>query len=166
MFRRAVAVAVLCAVVPGCFTAQSKKLRYTADGAVAAMGAYALTAAALPCDPSTIGCTNDLRMTLAVIGAMELLLGASLIISTAMWDPNAVEVTPPPEPTTIPDAASIPAPATSNPELRQLTFQASVAARVGQCAAVQTIARRVATIDVDYREHGFASDARVAGCLP
>ena len=158
---------MLCAVVPGCFTSQSKKLRYAADGAVAAMGAYALTAAALPCDPNTIGCSNDLRGTLAAIGAIELLLGASLIISTALWDPSAVEPPPlPPEPTTIPDAVTIPAPATSNPELRQLTLQASVAARVGQCAAVQTIARRVATIDVDYREHGFASDVRVAGCLP
>ncbi|HEV7559073.1 MAG TPA: hypothetical protein VGO00_26550 [Kofleriaceae bacterium] len=166
---------MLCAVLPGCFASKSKPTRYAADSAVVAGGAAMWIKSSLETCSDAVGFSQAFGCSLnkqlgSEFGPVLIAAGVLLLVHTWFYDPNAVDApevpTPPPPPTKIPDAASIPAPATANPELRQLTLEASVAARVGQCAAVQTIARRVETIDVEYREHGFASDARVASCLP
>lgn len=62
-------------------------------------------------------------------------------------------------------AIEIEEPATADPALRNLTVQASVAARAGQCAAVRSIATRVANRDRSYRRDGFVRDQRIVRCL-
>jgi hypothetical protein len=57
------------------------------------------------------------------------------------------------------------APPPKEPMLRQLSLQASVAARAGRCVAVETIADRVAELDRRYRRIGFVADPLVALCL-
>ena len=80
--------------------------------------------------------------------------------------PTAQEPPPPPLPVvTIPNADTIRDPATTDPTLRQLTNQASLAARAGQCTAVVVIARRIDELDHGYRGHAFVADDHIAACL-
>jgi hypothetical protein len=62
-------------------------------------------------------------------------------------------------------AGDIGEPATADPVLRNLTLQASVAARAGHCAVVRSIATRVADRDRSYRRDGFVTDQAIVRCL-
>jgi hypothetical protein len=52
-----------------------------------------------------------------------------------------------------------------NPTLVDLTNQASIAARAGQCTYVEVLAARVSAIDDVYRSAGFLADPAIFDCL-
>ena len=62
-------------------------------------------------------------------------------------------------------AETVAPPATEDARLRQLTLQASFAARRGQCNAVRVIADRVDELDATYRRGGFVADSAIEACL-
>jgi hypothetical protein len=69
------------------------------------------------------------------------------------------------QPSTIQYTMDVPRPLTDDPQLRNFTLQASMAARGGQCSTVQVIARRVEDLDAVYRQNGFLADPVVVACL-
>lgn len=63
------------------------------------------------------------------------------------------------------NAADIGEPTTADPMLRQLTLQASIAARAGHCEAVRIVADRVDDLDPRYRRGGFVTDDAISACI-
>jgi hypothetical protein len=97
------------------------------------------------------------------MGGTMLVIGLLVLIGNELRD-----LDPPPETVVQPPAVTFespPAPETADPMLRQLTLQASVAARTGHCSTVTAIASRVARIDPVYRREGFERDGKIVSCL-
>ena len=99
------------------------------------------------------------------IGAWSMLIsGATVLLFN---EARSIQDPPPSALSTerIAGADTVSAPPTEDAQLRQLTLQASFAARRGQCAAVRTIADRVGELDATYRRGGFVADASIVACL-
>ena len=166
--RASVLVLVLLA---GCF--RSKTPAYTLGGVAATAGAVvvATTAAQADCTGQIIidevGCNAEkgwhyiLGALLLTAGLTSILVAASIDIPDETLAPlatnNGVNPFLPP--------AEIPEPASEDPQLRELTLQASVAASVGRCDEVAAIANTVDSLDRGYRIAGFVRDPKVRACL-
>lgn len=115
-----------------------------------------------------IGCGLH-QDTAPIFGGALIALGVIVLavneLRTPAPEPAGPE-TAPGAPAAAPVAADpVPRPETDDPVLRQLTLQASVAARTGACSAVTTIASRIARLDPTYRQGAFQRDAKIAACL-
>ncbi len=118
----------------------------------------------------SLGCAID---TSVGIGAGALLLATGLAVliyneaRKTERDPDAPEAHAAAalEHHYVEGASEIREPATADPLLRQLTLQASVAARAGHCSAVSSLAARVATRDRSFRHGGFVVDTAIVRCL-
>lgn len=99
------------------------------------------------------------------IGAWSMLVsGAVVLLFNEARSLEDVERPAPPA-EHIAGAETVSAPLTEDPRLRQLTLQASFAARRGQCNAVRVIADKVDELDAAYRRGGFVTDASIVACL-
>lgn len=169
--RASVLVLVLLA---GCF--RSKTPAYTLGGVAATAGAVVVAATAarpdcvdeIPIVPyDELGCEAGkgfqyvLGALLLTAGLTSILVAASIDIPDETLTPlaanNGVNPFLPP--------AEIPEPASADPQLRELTLQASVAASVGRCDEVAAIANTVDSLDRGYRIAGFVRDPKVRACL-
>lgn len=105
----------------------------------------------------------------AVLGGLIVAGGlAALVANELRTTEPAAEPPPPPVAHVaryIPGGDRLPDPPTADGRLHQLTLQASLAARGGQCSAVRVIADRVGELDTSYRRRGFVADSAIAGCL-
>ncbi len=108
----------------------------------------------------------------ALLGGMIVVGGLAALVANELrsTEQHAEPAAPPPPPIarvvrTIPGGDRLPEPPTADGRLHQLTLQASLAARAGQCSAVRVIADRVDDLDTSYRRGGFVADAAIAGCL-
>jgi hypothetical protein len=171
-----------------CHTPQQRRVGFIGGGVLATAGVIMLVQVAVDDCEAGFSCSLD-RSIGKAFGAGSLLLGATILLVTAAGGdrspapqpppvsgylpplpPPPVVRDPPPGPpsatvTAIPDADTVGEPPTTDRTLRQLTLQASMAARRGQCQGVRVIAARVAQLDASYRRVGFVADARIAGCL-
>jgi hypothetical protein len=167
MHRHLVALALVIAI-PAC-VGQSKYHGRIVGLSMLTVGTLVWASSFGPCgnDPDD-GFNDKLRCSVhkeagPVLGGVLLGLGTGLLIYNELRTPI---VEPSDEPrSTIPGADQVPRPATDDPMLRQLTLQASFAARNRQCTAVEAIARRVESIDGGYRRGGFVADGAIAACL-
>ncbi|MEO8705399.1 MAG: hypothetical protein ABI867_35485 [Kofleriaceae bacterium] len=109
----------------------------------------------------SVGCGITKDVAPAMGGAM-VAIGALILLVNELRDVHYVEraeVTPP----VVLELS--PEPDVADPMLRQLTLQASVAARAGHCSTVTAIASRVERLDPAYRRDGFERDDKIASCL-
>ena len=157
-------------LLTGCISG-SKKPGYIAGGVVSAVGVGLLAstqqqdcsemelAPAVSCAGSEIG--------VATIGTSMLIAGLAIITLTAVIPAPAADDEPKIDAAVLEEvqALQIGEPTTSDPMLRQLTLQASVAARAGRCLTVEVIAHRIDEVDRAYRHAGFIADPLVAACL-
>lgn len=153
----------------GCF--RSKTPAYTVGAVAATAGTVVIAATAARPDCSgqiiidELGCEAEKGWTY-VLGALLLTAGLTAITVAASIDvpevpgPLASRGANPFLP-----AAEIPEPASEDPQLRELTLQASVAASVGRCDEVAALANTVESLDRGYRIAGFVRDPKVRACL-
>ena len=148
---------------------QNKTPIYAVGGTVATAGIVVLatTAAKPDCasDLTGFGCELQNSWTY-VIGALLLTAGLSaLAVAAAIDVPEPEQLRPDVGVNPFLPPAEIPAPASEDPQLRELTMQASLAARVGRCGEVAAIANTVDSLDRGYRIAGFVRDDKIRACL-
>lgn len=165
------AFVLVLALLTGCF--RSKTPAYAVGGVAATAGVVvvAATAARPDCTGQIIidelGCEADKGMDY-ILGALLLTAGLTALVVAASID------VPDESPTPLAanrgvnpflPAAEIPEPASEDPQLRELTLQASVAASIGRCDQVASLANTVESLDRGYRIAGFVRDPKVRACL-
>jgi len=171
---------VVSLVVSLAACSRSKAPAYAVGGALAAAGTYVLaTGATKNCEPMNhdgldgepvygpdeLGCDLS-KGSAAILGTTVLLLGLTAIaVAISIEVPDDDEPAPIKTEAELAAARAVPTPATDNVVLRELTVEASLAAQVGHCTKVVSIADRVELIDRTYRLAGFVRDPRIAGCL-
>jgi len=162
--RASVLVLIL---VSGCF--RSKMPAYVAGGTAATAGTL-LVAATATTDCGDQFLTSELcrgsNTTMLLTGVLLLVAGLSAIAVGATLDDDPVERwNPAAAAIPIVPTGPIPEPASEDPQLRELTLQASIAASVGRCDEVSALAKTVDALDRGYRIAGFVRDPRVRACL-
>lgn len=169
-------IAVLFAL-SSCLSNTTPRTKYIVSGAAIVLGTVTLaTAGPSPsCNPSTsegqfgLGgfceLSQNMRTGQIILGVTAVLAGIVGIVLTYQRDVPPTPEVEPVSTTVIAGADTIREPATTDPMLRQLTAQASMASRAGHCSAVRALGDRVARIDNVYRANGFVADPVIAACL-
>ena len=153
--------------VSGC-TPHNKTPAYAIGGtaAVAGVAVFAIAAAQPDCDPEhpfdAIGCEAS-KGWMYIGSALLLAIGLTAIGVAASIDTGVPEAVNPFLPAQTAEPA--PAPASEDPQLRELTLQASLAAAVGRCDQVSAIAITIDELDRGYRIAGFVRDPKIRACL-
>lgn len=109
--------------------------------------------------------SDGIQNKLDVMGGWIMLAGGAVVLLFNEVRSTKDVETPPPSTEHIAGAETVTAPVTEDPQLRQLTLQASFAARRGQCNAVRVIADKVDELDAAYRRGGFVADSSIVACL-
>jgi hypothetical protein len=160
---------LVLAILVGC--THSKTPAYAVGGVAATAGAVLVagTAARPDCTGfivDELACDTE-KGGMYILGALLLTAGlTALAVAAAIEVPDHPEA-PLPEVGANPflPPTEVPEPASEDPQLRELTLQASLAARVGRCHEVGTIANTVDSLDRGYRIAGFVRDPKVRACL-
>ena len=162
--RRTVIGLLFCSVlsVAGC---ASKTPGRVIGGTMVGLGGLSLITSYTATDNGPKPLNEGIRDQLDIMGGWIMLVsGAVVLVFNEARSTKSYE-TPPPAIERIAGAETVTAPSTEDPQLRQLTLQASFAARRGQCNAVRVIADRVDALDAAYRRGGFVTDASIVACL-
>jgi hypothetical protein len=173
---RAAALVALAAALAGACASGARRQHQLASGVLVG-GGVALIANAVhnanACDgmAETPGPVFGARCENA--GGASALLGAAFLVGaivayfTAPEADDPVDAPPPPLAPRGPAVPplDLPPPPTGDATLRQLTLQAEVAARRGDCTLVGVVADQVAARDPEYRRAGFLDDPRISTCL-
>jgi hypothetical protein len=152
----------LIAVQPACF-GQSRWPGRVATGVFIFAGAVTVADNASCMGPCTFrtDLNNDIGLMFVALGLVGLVYNELRHI-----DPEPALPDPPTElHEPRPAAGQVPEPPTTDPMLRQLTLQASYAAREHHCDRVVAVARQVEDRDPAYRASGFVADPAIAACL-
>ena len=154
-----IACAVLC--FAGCATRTPGR---AIGGSMVALGGFSWLAAETSTEEvNDIG--DAFRQDMNRTGGIIMLVAGAVVL--VFNEARPLHDSPKPVETTerIAGAETVMAPPTEDARLRQLTLQASFAARRGQCNAVRVIADKVDEIDGTYRRGGFVADASIVACL-
>ena len=178
--RRSCLALVAAALAVACtgpqHTAPSRAGGRVVGGGFAAIGGVLIVVGATKnCTRSDFGAALDCGLGAGLaeaFGAVLVATGLTMVVYNELRTvrPEAPVTPPPPPPIVdeirrIPGGDRLPDPPTRDGRLHQLTLQASLAARAGQCSAVRVIAEHVGDLDAPYRRRGFVADPAIAGCL-
>ena len=133
-------------------------------GSMVALGGFSLLAAETSSETDQ-SFDEAFRQDMNKTGGLIMLVAGAVVL--VFNEARPLHESPPPAVSTerIAGAETVQSPATDDAQLRQLTLQASFAARRGQCNAVRVIADKVGELDATYRRGGFVADASIVACL-